>query len=211
MKKKIFKNFFCKNKNYKIVRIYNRSILKNKFLIKKKFKRCYFTKPKLIKKGIIELNKALKIYEKENLQSKKILAVVFLIMGFFSLFIGPKIALFYPSFAYLIAFFEFLGSIYLNIYITYKRIKFIYSYPLDCNPKEAARALFSLLVASKPLFKYTAAVGGSALAFNYFIQDLRGVNIIQEIGENYIDNGKSASETASILKEKLYKGYKEKD
>lgn len=121
-------------------------------------------------------------------------------MGYFSLLIAPSFTIIIPkSIIYLIAIKEFLISLFFNMLIVYKKLKFIYSYPLECNPNEWVRGTLAGLAMAKPILKYTAAAGGSVMATNYFLQDFRGVNVIEEIGRNYIDGDKIGKETASIV------------
>jgi hypothetical protein len=184
---------------------------KERYNCNNKCRRYYSTKITQIIKGVKELNDALNIYEKKELKTKNKLASSFLIMGFISLFLGPKIALFFPSLVYIVACCEFIISLGLNIYITVKRLQFIYNYPLNCNPNKFVKGIITSVAMGKPLFKYSAAIGGSLLATNLFIENVRGVNVMQEFGKNYIDSDKSMAETVSIIKNKLYKGFKDVD
>jgi hypothetical protein len=151
-------------------------------------------------KGIMMLYHAVEAYTKEYLINYERASWLFLVMGFISLFITPNITIFLPvSLIYFISLCQFLLSFIINVFITYKKLKFIIEYNLDCNPKEAVKAIVSSLIVAKPVFKYTAVITGGALATNYFLQDLRGVNVVEEIGRNYIDDEKTIGETSKII------------
>ena len=184
---------------------------RNKITINKIQKRQFINKIPLFITGVKKMNVAVKIYSNENLKKEKYLSQALLLMGFFTLFITTKISIIPASLIYAIAYVEFINSILLTIYITYKKIKFIIKYPLDCNPWPYVKGFTVGSAMVHPLVKIVGGTVGGVLAMNYGIQDLRGVNMLEEIGRNYIDDDKSAMETVIIIKNKLKKGYKEFD
>lgn len=174
-------------------------------------KRNFANKIPLFITGSKKMNHALKIYSKENLNKEKYLSQALLLIGFFTLFITTKISIIPASILYVIAYAEFVNSILLTIYITYKKVRFIIKYPLECNHWPYVKTFTIGYTMANPLVKIIGGTVGGILVINYGIQDLRGVNMLEEIGRNYIDDDKTAIETAVIIKDQIKKGYKELD
>lgn len=59
------------------------------------------------------------------------------------------------------------------------------------------------------IFKATCYIGGSILSINWFVENLRGVNILEEIGRNMIDDDKTIIVTSDLIIKKLKNGYKD--
>lgn len=182
------------------------------------FKRVYSSKNKNVDSKFTQYRKNLKIlycalkeYKRSDLRKHKNRSTMFLFLGLLSLFILPKISFIPSIFLYLFSIVEFSISLYYTVFVTIKEIKFIWNYPLDCNPEGPVRSTIIGYALTKPIFKYTAGFCGSIMGINYFLQDFRGVNVIEEIGRNYVDGGKTGKETASIVWNKLKDGYGEKD
>lgn len=193
---------------------YHKDVFNKKSLVQKRYySKKVKSKSKItqFKDGVILLNKAVNAYEEKYLADYVKSSWLFLLMGYFSFYVSASISIMPLSFIYLIAAIEFIISFALTVFVTYKKICFIRKYPLDCNPKGVVTGAIGILLLAKPVFKYTAAFGGTIMATNYFLQDFRGVNVIAEVGQNYIDGDKSARETTTIVWDKLKKGYKDID
>lgn len=188
----------------------------NKLRFSKKFVRFYgienLSKFKQFKLSYIELNKELNIYTKTYLTKYKDLSFIFGVAGYISLFLGPIIS-FLGIYIYLIAVFEFLLGFFFLLYVTYKQLIFIYNYNLNCNPKLLVKSTLGLVKVTGPfgitIFKATCYMGGSLLSINWFVENLRGVNILEEIGRNMIDDDKTITVTSDIIIKKLKNGYKD--
>ena len=189
-------------------------------LYKKNSKRYYFLNNKFLnlnkfkhfKNSYKELNNELKFFTKSKLKHHKEASSIFGIAGFLSLFLGPKISVLGHC-IYLIATFEFFMAIMLLFYIVFEQLKFIYKYDLNCNSKTFVKIVLGLIKMVGPYASVVAKAScigfGWMLSVNWFVENTFSVNILKEVGINYIDGDKSISETSSIIVKKIKNGYKE--
>lgn len=129
----------------------------------------------------------------------------YILVTFFS-YLGPYI--------HSIAFFDFFISFVLFYYVIYKKLQFIYKVDLNCNTKFFVKGVAYITQLFGPITSgiiTTTGIGfGGLLSANWFIENLRGVNVIEEIGRDYVDGDLSVVETKDKIIEKIKKGYKDK-
>ena len=176
--------------------------------------RYYFTihnlkfKIKQIRDGYILLQEALNEFDKNNnLKFFERLSTVLFFAGFcsFSLCLLEISLIFTPFVLALISIIEYILGLFLVVYVTIRRLHFIYFFDLDCNPCFIVKFITGELIAGKALFKGFAYFCGGMVSTNYVVDEVTGVSIFREYGKNYVYGDQTFTEATKSVYSKLFK------
>lgn len=172
-----------------------------------------FTKKfKQFQKGYVLMQKALFDYETDNyLRICDRIGTVCLLAGLMSsslAFTGMSIFFSPLVLSFISLCYYFLGFC-ITLYAYIKRIYFIYSFDLDCNPSNFVKLFTGELVTGITAFKMICYMCSSTATINYVVDEYTGVSIIKEYGELYGSGDHTLTESTGIIRRKIFNRYKD--